>query len=210
MICNFNAIFQSGDIEEKRELVKDQLIFELSRLCNCDISSQNIQADAFGCGQLDHLIIYRGRILGSNGYSALGLVGLMQSWINTEQAFLTVDSFRMRVDPTCTTRLDTINAPDCPLGDTTDTVTIPTTSAPATPTTSAPTPAEPKTLDPEPKTKVESSSSMRSGEIGGIAIGAMIVILLLALLLVIAAIVLYKNRKLTKILRSALKLSCHL
>ena len=195
--------------------MKDHVISELSRLCNCDISYKNIQDDAFGCGQLDHLITYRGRLLGSDDYSALGLVELMEFWVNSEQAFLTVDSFRMRVDPTCSTRLDTVNAPDCPLGD--DITTTPTTPAPRTtitpttpaprttitPTTSAPTKSFGTTIP--PKIEVESSSAIRSGEIGGIAIGVIIVILLVALLLVIAAIILYKTRVLAKVtLRSVI------
>lgn len=175
--------------------MKDQLIAQLGRLCKCDISNRNIQDDAFSCGQLDHLIIYRGRILGSRDYSALGLVELMQSWVSTQQAFLTVDSFRMQVDPTCSTRLDTINAPDCPLGGDHQ-VTTPTPTAPSPTTPSVPTTSETKTSQP----KVE---SVRGGEVGGIIIGVVIVILLIALLLVIAMIIVYKVRKQgNKMLRS--------
>jgi hypothetical protein len=205
---------QDRDIEEKRNLVKAQVIAELSTLCSCNISSQNIQNDVFGCGQLDHQIIYRGRLLGSDDYSALGLLELMQSWINSDRAFLSVNFFRMRVDSTCVTRLDTSNAPDCPLIPTVTTVSETSSSAPPDDTTSPDLPDTASTDSPDatstvgrntPQIIVESSSAMRSGEITGIAIGAIIIILLLVILVVIVVIVLYKSKVLSKVpVRSAI------
>lgn len=197
--------FQSGDFAGKQELVRGQLIAQLSRLLNRNLPSQTIQDDAFGCGQLDHLIVYRGRLLGGDDYSALGLVELMQSWISTRQAFLTVDAFRMLVDPGCTTRLDTINAPDCPLTTpppmtTPISSTTPTTATThSTVTTSESTPpTTPTTTTSKPEVAQPQVSAMRGFEVGGVVIGALIVVLLLVLLLVIVLIVLYRSRKQTK------------
>lgn len=193
--------------------MKDQLIAVLRDMCKCNISSLNIQEDVFGCGQLNHLITYRGRLLGTSNYNALGLVELMQSWISTNQAHLTIDSFRMQLDPACNTRLDTINAPDCPLG---GTVTPPTTEAittkavttkavttPATkPDTTKPGTVKTDVTQPKPNAVTSLSSSIRTGEAAGVFIGVVIVILLITLLVLIVGVILYKRRKFPKISRS--------
>ena len=155
-------------------------------MCNCEISTVHIQNDAFGCGQHDQLITYRGRILGGFDYSALGLVELMQAWIGSRQAAMVINSFRMQVDPSCPARLDSINADECPLGDSLPAgVTIPTTNS--------------KTTEPQKATDPvvlmqNSESGIRAGEIGGITIGALILILLSALVLLIVGIVFCKGK----------------
>ncbi len=190
--------YQSRNIERKRNLVKEQIIIALSAMCNCAISTLHIQNDAFGCGVHDHLITYRGRILGGLDYSALGLVELMQSWIDSRQAFIVINSFRMQVDPECPTRLDTINAADCPLGDILPPGVI-------TPTTEASQPSETTEVT-KPVVLISSpeKSGIRAGEAGGIAVGVLILVLLIALVLLILGIIFYKGRYHAKVISSRL------
>ena len=171
----------------KGELIREQLTDALRRLCNCDISPVNIQNDAFGCGQLDHLITYRGRMLGTSDYSGIGLVELLQSWIETNEAFITIDTFRMQVDATCTARLDTIDSPDCPLGEGPNPISTPT----MIPSTSTP-----ETDGTEPA--VVTLSAVRAGEVGGIIVGALILLVLLVLMIVIVVVVLKRNKTFMK------------
>ena len=193
--------------------MKEQLVAELRQQCSCDISVENIEEDAFGCGQHNHLITYRGRILGSDDYSALGLVELMQSWVSSSQAFITLDSFRMRVDQTCPAQLDTINAPDCPLIVSTtpsDELTTPPnlvttpveeTTVEDASTTAAETKSTKEITEKITKTTSErtpqaSSAGIQSGEVGGIVVGILIIILLLVLLTVIMVLAFFfKCRK---------------
>lgn len=165
-------------------------------MCNCEISPDHIQDDAFGCGEHDHLITYRGRILGGFDYSALGLVELMQTWIASGKAYITIDSFRMQVDPGCPTQLDTINAPDCPLSDSLP----PGIMTPPIDTTNPIKPTEPN------PTGSSSSSDVgtRAGEVGGITIGVLVMILLVALILLILGIFFYKGKFHTRIHSSRL------
>ena len=182
--------------------MKEQLVAELRQQCSCNISVENIQEDAFGCGGQNHLITYRGRILGGDDYSALGLVELMQSWVSSSQAFITLDSFRMRVDHTCPAQLDTINAPDCPL-----IVSTTPSDEPTTPPDVVTTPVEETTVEVvsttaagtrfTKETMVETTSErvpqasnagIRSGEIGGIVVGVLIAILLFALVVVVVGL----------------------
>ena len=164
-------------------------------MCNCELSTVHIQNDAFGCGQHDQLITYRGRILGGFDYSALGLVELMQTWIDSRRATMVINSFRMQVDPSCPARLDSINAEDCPLGDSLPPGVI-------IPTTETTKPVNPlKATDPVVIIQ-NSDSKIRAGEIGGIAIGSLILILLTVLVLLIVGIALCKGRFHRKIVSS--------
>lgn len=101
----------------------------------------------------------------------------MESWIATNQAHLVIDSFRMQIDSTCSTRLDTINAPDCSLGDGVLPHISTTSSGSNKPPSVAPVPG------------------IRPGEVGGIIVGMIIIVLLIGLLVVIIGVVLHKNRK---------------
>ena len=162
------------------------MVTVLNDMCNCEISTLHIQDDAFGCGQKNHLITFRGRILGNSNYSALGLIELMQTWIASGQAFVVVDSFRMQVDPLCLAQLDTINAPDCPLV---------YTITPAADTT-RPSESSLTTLMGTVESAASTISSVggvRVGEVGGIVVGVLILIVLIALV-VLLGIILYRGR----------------
>lgn len=173
-------------------MILNQLIDLLRSQCRCNISPRNIESDAFSCGQLNHQIIYRGRILGTSNYSAIDLVELLQSWISTRQAFITINSFRMQLDPTCTTRLDTIDDTDCPVSPLAITTTKATTKTTTAGMKDATTTAE--KIDPNNAAQV---SSVGAGEVGGIIIGVIIAVLLLGLILLIVGVVLWKSGKKT-------------
>ena len=185
----------------KGEPIREQLTGALRRMCNCDISPVNIQNDIFGCGQFDHSITYRGRMLGTSDYSGIGLVELLQSWIETNEAFITIDTFRMQVDATCTARLDTIDSPDCPLGGGPNSISTPTMK-PGTGTTE--TDHEPVTDGTDPtgtlktggtEPAVATFSSVRAGELGVIIVGALVLLLLLLLIVVILVVILGRKKK---------------
>ena len=78
----------------------------------------NIKDDEFSCrGGITKQIVYRARIVGTDVYSSPGLVSLMQSWVGSGMASIMVQSSRLQLDPTCDTYLDTLQSPDCPLGE---------------------------------------------------------------------------------------------
>ena len=179
--------------------MKKQLVNTLRSRCNCNISSLNIQRDSFSCGQLDHLILYRGQIFGSNNFSPSGLASLMQSWVSSNQASLMIDSFRMTIDPTCPTQINTLTAPDCPLGTQGTQHTFFTTTSPSTvsPSASSNKPQiSPATQ--QPQVGPRSGIGLRPGEVGGIIVGVVIIILLLLVLIVIVGVVMWKLGKLPK------------
>ena len=168
---------------------------ELMHLCpTCRLTDANIKDDEFSCrGGLTNYIIYRARIVGTDMYSAPGLVSLMQSWVGSDTASIAIQSSsRLHLDASCPTSLDTLRSPDCPLVSRppiTTTVglpeTKPTSKKPEGSTTAKPAPSEERT---------GLSASARAGEIGGIFIGALIV-LLLAVVIVLLSVIILKRWK---------------
>ena len=56
-------------------------------------------------------------MVGTDTYSAPGLVSLMQSWVGSGRASIMVQSSRLHLDQTCGTSLDTLQSSVCPLGE---------------------------------------------------------------------------------------------
>lgn len=145
---------------------------------SCGLTVANIRKDEFSChGGLTDRIVYRAMIIGTDISSAPSLVSLIQSWVASGSASITVFSSRLRFDADCSTILDTLNDPDCPL-----------TAEPQQTATS-----------PKPKENVDISPSVpphhvRPAEIGGFLIGVIIIILLAVLILVIVIIAMKKYK----------------
>lgn len=153
-------------------------------MCLCNLTLQHITDESFSCGQnLMDQVVYRARIIGTDNYSARDLVKLLQSWIGTQSAAITVGIPRLHLDPSCPASMDHLNAPDCPF-------LIP----PTTPTTEPTTPPQVQTT-----TQKASKSEVRPAEVGGVVIGAAIVVLLLALISLIIVVIVVKWRPKTSI-----------
>ena len=120
-------------------------------------------------------------MVGTDTYSAEGLVSLMQSWVESNLASVMVDSTRFHLDPTCYTKLDSLFAIDC-INDQAVT-TLPPYTKPLT--TSESTPSVKPTTSVKPSPPAPVNGSVSAGEIGGIAVGVVIVLLLIILIVVI-------------------------
>ena len=148
-------------------------------LCpTCGLTVANIKDNEFSCrGGLTKQIVYRARIVGTDVYSAPGLVSLMQSWVGSGRASIMVQSSRLHLDSACATSLDTLKSPDCKgRGD----------STPKPPTDSFG----------KPITAPQSGSSGGAslGEIGGIAVGGVIIFLLAILIVLIVVVIMWKMK----------------
>ena len=161
------------------------LTVELMHLCpTCGLTDANIKDDEFSCrGGLTNYIVYRARMVGTDTYSAPGLVSLMQSWVGSGTASVAIQSSsRLHLDASCSTLLDTLRSPDCPL-----------VSRPPISTTVGSPETKPVSKKPEGSTTAPSDMrvGLRAGEIGGIFIGALIVVFL-AVVIVLLLVVLLK------------------
>ena len=164
-----------------------------TRVCpSCGLTIANIRDDEFSChGGLTNRIVYRAMIIGTETYSAPNLVSLIQSWVASGTASITVFSSRLRFDEDCTASLDTFNEPDCPLTvESQQTTTAPMPTDNVSQKNTAPKPTE-KIINISPSA---SSRNIRPGEIGGLFIGAIIVMLIAVLILVIVVVALKKYK----------------
>ena len=167
----------SKNITEQLLNVRRAIIQELdTRVCpSCGLTISNIRNDEFSChGGLKNRIVYRAMIIGTDTYSATDLVSLIQSWITSGSASITVFSSRLRFDKDCTAFLDTLNDPDCPF------------NAEQQQTATAP-----ESVNMAP---TASSYHVRAAEIGGFLIGAIIIILLAVFILVIVVVAMKKYK----------------
>ena len=159
---------------DKLESVRNGLADELVHLCpTCGLTTANIKDDEFSCrGGLTDYIVYRARIVGTDTYSAPGLVSLMQSWVDSGRASIMVQSSRLHLDPTCDASLDTLKAPDCESpGEESSTTTESSAEAAAAKTSGA-----------------------SVGEIGGIAVGVLIAVLLIILIVLVVLVIMWKMK----------------
>ena len=102
----------------------------------------------------------------------------MQSWVGSGRASVMVQSSRLHLDPTCGTSLDTLKSPDCDISPPTR----------RTNPTNNPTVANPSVA------ARQSGGGASVGEIGGIAVGGVIIVLLIVLIVLIAVVVLVKMK----------------
>ena len=97
-----------------RRAIIDKLNSEVCPACN--LTTVDISDDEFSCrGGLTKHIVYRGEISGTATYSAPALISLIQSWVASGSASITVLSYRLHLDKHCTTMLKDLSEPDCPL-----------------------------------------------------------------------------------------------
>ena len=121
-------------------------------------------------------IVYRARIVGTDAYSAPGLVSLMQSWVGSGRASIMVQSSRLHLDPTCDAYLDTLKAPDCEGGG------EPSTTIESTEPVASASPAG------------ANSPGASVGEIGGIAVGVLVAALLIILIVLVVVVIMWKMK----------------
>ena len=146
-----------------------QIFDYLKKECSCGFTDANIETGFFSCGQKDHQIIYRAHILGTANYSATDLVTLLQNWIQTNRAFVTLNNFRMQLDPTCPAKLDTLDDSECPIIDITTTSPPPSQTTPTIAMTTTEESVVTKKSDPTPKdTEKPPERGNKQGQRGGV------------------------------------------
>lgn len=186
--------------------IRTSLLSYLNSQCSCDLTPSYITNEELSCRQsLRNQISYRARIIGTDSYSANGLQDLLQAWVATGMASVTVGVSRLEIDRSCLVFLDNLNAPDCPPGNTvppsTETpvtvTTQPTTKPVTTKSTTKPpggTTQPPVTVTTKstPKIVTETIQGISGGDIGGIIVGLVIALLLVVLVVLLVLVILKK------------------
>ena len=194
----------NNNVTDKLLKFRSAIVEEFNdQVCStCGLTTANIRDDEFSCrGGLTNQIVYRAMIIGTSMYSAPGLVSLMESWVSSGTASITILSSRLHLDEDCSTQLDTLNEPDCPLEEDVTTTMATTMAATTVPMTTTPKVVKEATTKPEDVTDKQGPSvqpvvggSVSAGELGGFLIGAIIVVLLVVLILVIVIVAIKKSK----------------
>ena len=175
ILCSWNInhyLFQndaSNRITAIDPIITQQLI---QNSCpKCGLGSKTIDDSRLSCreGYLNN-VHYQARIRGTRNYSADGLVSLLDEWVQSGRAYITLYSTRLYLSSQCTTILDSPTASDC-----LRTIQTTTTSSPVT--TNGVTPTSSKAVFGGP-------------QIGGLIVGIVIALLLLVLVIVVVLLVL--------------------
>ena len=159
-------------------------------LCpNCGFTTSNMRDDEFSCrGGLTNHVVYRAMILGTSHYGPTAFVSLIQSWVTSGVASITLQSARLHLDQDCSVSLDSLRDPDCPF---VTTEPPPTTNTPTTTPTVKTTTASTLTT-----TETRVVSGQATNQINGIDIGgfvlAVVIILLMSVLLIVIIILALK------------------
>ena len=182
--------------------MNQQIFRYFKRTCNCGFTDDNVVSYFFICGLQDHQIIYRAQILGTGNYSAIALVELLQNRIQTDMAYVTINYFKLKLDPACPTRLDTLDDPECPII-TVETSTSPTTIKVTTPKTK-PVSTTSKPIQPLKNTVTTEDSNagminqnsqqsvITASQLGGMFVGLIIALVLVILIVLIIIIAFWK------------------
>jgi len=181
-----HAYEQDEDAPTKLAAIRTSLLSYLNSQCSCDLTPSYITDEELSCRQsLQNQISYRARIIGTDSYSANGLQDLLQAWVATGMASVTVGVSRLEIDRSCLVFLDNLNAPDCPPGNTVP----PSTETPVTVTTKPPVTVTTKST---PRIVTETIQRISGGEIGGIIVGLVIALLLVVLVVLLVLVILKK------------------
>ena len=183
---------QGENITEKLLIFRQQIVRTILLFCpSCGITPSNIRDDEFSCrGGLTNHIVYRAMILGTSRYSPVAFISLIQSWVRSGAASITLQSTRLYLDQDCSVFLDTLRDPDCPF------VTSeppPTTTTPTTPTTVKTTTASMPTTTEARVVSGQATNQINGIDIGGFVVAVVIIVLISVLLVVIIILVLKWN-----------------
>ena len=114
-------------------------------------------------------------VVGTKVRTAVDLVSLIHTWVASGRASITPLSIRLHLDKDCSTVLDNLDEPVCPLQ--IESTTQPTVLMVTTP--------KPEVKGPTGSSKPVVAAEVRTGEIVGFLFGAVIIILLAVLIIVI-------------------------
>ena len=121
-------------------------------------------------------------VVGTEVRTAVDLVSFIHSWVASGRASITALSIRLHLDKDCSTVLDNLDEPVCPLQ--IESTTQPTVLMVTTP--------KPEVKGPTGSSKPVVAAEVRTGEIIGFLFGAIIIILLAVLITVIIIITFQK------------------
>lgn len=115
--------FQLSDTRDKIESTSQQVASKLNRDCQCMLSAAYITAAQLSCDpKATTHVIYRARLSSTPDTSSTDLVRLLQEWVTSGRASVTLEFVQLTLEPSCIVRIESLSDPICPAPTTTSEV----------------------------------------------------------------------------------------
>ena len=176
-------------------MVENFVVQKLNELCLfCGLTLGNIQNGTFSCDGLIDKVVYRGRIIGNDRYNSDDLVSLIQSWIVSDTALINTGLFHFKVDPTCSTSLDSLDSPNCAIEAPPSAITPGASRAPPSAITPGTSRAPPSAITTGPSRIPSLSFSAVTGEAITIGVGFFILLVLVCIVILLSFLLFWKKK----------------
>ena len=102
-----------------------QITSRINRDCQCMLNAAYITEFRFSCDpQEGGHVIYRAQLSSTPSVSSTDLIRLLQEWVTSGSASVTLDFIQLYMDPTCSVMINLLDDPICPAAATTSTPPI--------------------------------------------------------------------------------------
>ena len=106
-------LHQIDKTEQKLEDIASAVVEELNELCQCNVSSDNIDEAFFRCFEPSSLYVtYRARLSSTPDTDSSTLVSYLESWVSGGPS-ITVQSIQMRIDHSCSVDIEEFDSGEC-------------------------------------------------------------------------------------------------
>jgi hypothetical protein len=123
--------FQLSNTSAKIRSISEQVALKLNSDCQCRINSAYITATQFACDPQENAhVVYKARLSRTPDVSIEDLILLLQDWVTSGSASVTIDHIQLNVEASCSVMINSLDDPICPLP-------VTTSGLPSTPAVSA-------------------------------------------------------------------------
>lgn len=106
---------QLSETPEKLQMMSQHIALKLNGDCQCMISAAYITAAQLSCDpQETTSVIYRARLSSTPAVSNRALINLLQDWVDSGSASVTLEFIALNLDATCSVAISSLNDPICP------------------------------------------------------------------------------------------------
>ena len=103
---------QTEKVIEIKMAISRELDRVISTRCNCSVPKDSLKGGRFRCWNTPNEVTYRNKIV-SNTANTSRLVEYIEEWVKTEQPFIPVGDFDLKVYKDCPVHISSMNDPEC-------------------------------------------------------------------------------------------------
>ena len=107
------CLHQTDETEQKLGEITSAVVEELNELCQCGVSSDNIDEAHFHCFEPSSLYVtYRARLTSTPDTDSSTLVSYLEKWVSGGPS-ISVQSILMRIDRDCSVDIEGFDSEEC-------------------------------------------------------------------------------------------------